>query len=266
MTVTRTGATRIASADAAESPILAVRGIRKAFGGVQALQDVSFEVLPGEIHALVGENGAGKSTLVKILSGAYKPDAGEIELSGQRVTSISPSAARPLGLAVIYQEFNLVPWMSVLDNVFLGREVRNRVGVLDRQAMRTQTVTLFEQLGVRIDPDARVAGLSVAQQQIVEIAKALATSAKVIIMDEPSAVLAGTEVATRALQRLRQPEGFGLPADCVDEGSAEAAPGLPVQPLVHTGWVVAHGDRERPLVGSRAHRFLVPTCARVVGE
>src|ERR671934_152244 len=194
MTATRTGATRMASADAAESPILAVRGIRKAFGGVQALQDVSFEVLPGEIHALVGENGAGKSTLVKILSGAYKPDAGEIELSGQRVTSISPSAARALGLAVIYQEFNLVPWMSVLDNVFLGREVRNRVGVLDRQAMRTQTVTLFEQLGVRIDPDARVAGLSVAQQQIVEIAKALATSAKVIIMDEPSAVLAGTEL------------------------------------------------------------------------
>jgi ABC-type sugar transport system ATPase subunit len=194
MTVTGTGATRIASADAAESPILAVRGMRKAFGGVQALKDVSFEVLPGEIHALMGENGAGKSTLVKILSGAYKPDAGEIELSGQRVASISPGAARALGLSVIYQEFNLVPWMSVLDNVFLGRELHNRVGVLDRQAMRTQTVTLFEQLGVRIDPDARVAGLSVAQQQIVEIAKALATSAKVIIMDEPSAVLAGTEL------------------------------------------------------------------------
>lgn len=194
MTPTGAASTHVASSDAADAPILAVRGIRKAFGGVQALQDVAFEVFPGEIHALVGENGAGKSTLVKILSGAYKPDDGEIELSGQRATSISPSAAREFGLAVIYQDFNLIPWMSVLDNVFLGRELRNWVGVLDRRAMHTQTVTLFEQLGVRLDPDARVAGLSVAQQQIVEIAKALATKAKVIIMDEPSAVLAGTEL------------------------------------------------------------------------
>jgi ABC-type sugar transport system ATPase subunit len=173
---------------------LVLRGVSKAFAGVRALDDVSFDVRAGEVHALVGENGAGKSTLVKILAGAYLPDSGEIVVEDHVHAALNPRRSQQLGIAVIHQELNLLPDMSVLDNVFIGRELRRRSGSLDRAAMRRLAEATLGRLAVRLDLDAPVSDLSVAQRQLVEIAKSLVFDAKVIVMDEPSAVLAGREL------------------------------------------------------------------------
>lgn len=175
----------------AVAPLIEVRGITKAFPGVVAVNDVSLDIHAGEIHAFVGENGAGKSTLGKMLSGALRPDGGEIAVDGVVRDHLAADEARRLGIVAVYQELSLVPWMTVEANVFLGRELRGRVGRLDRPAMRRRTVDLMERLGVSIDPSSRISGLSVAQRQLVEIARALCFEARLIIMDEPSAVLGG---------------------------------------------------------------------------
>ena len=189
----------IASAPTADSPndarrpMLRMTGVDKSFPGVRALASVGLEVFPGECLALMGENGAGKSTLMKILSGVYSPDAGQIEIDGQQVTLTSPSQAQQLGISIIYQEFNLFPNLSVEENVFIGREP-SRSGVVARGDLRRRTRELLGQLGVSLDPTAMVRDLSVAQQQMVEIAKALSYNARIVIMDEPTSALSDTEV------------------------------------------------------------------------
>ncbi len=176
------------------APVIEMRGIGKRFPGVVALDGVSFACQAGEVHALVGENGAGKSTLIKILSGVYQPDEGETLVEGRAVHFHHPVDAIGAGISVIYQEFSLLPERSVAQNIFLGRE-RTRSGLLDNRAMRAETRRVLDMFaaGRRIDPDTLVADLDIASQQMVEIAKAIALEAKVLVMDEPTAALNETE-------------------------------------------------------------------------
>jgi inositol transport system ATP-binding protein len=174
--------------------LLDVRGVSKQFPGVKALDGVELRVRFGEVHALLGENGAGKSTLLKILSGALRADCGEAKLDGVRLDpSDTPRARQRLGLNTIYQEFNLLPYMSLAENLYLGREP-TRFGLIDWDAMYGNARTLLASLGLNVDPRQEVRYLSVAQQQMVEIARAVAQQAKLIIMDEPTAALSGREV------------------------------------------------------------------------
>lgn len=176
------------------APVLRATGLTKAFFGVTVLNDVSLELFPGQVHGLVGENGAGKSTLMKILAGVYQRDGGTVELGGTAVNFSHPVQAMDAGLATVFQEFNLLPERTVAQNVFIGREPR-RGGFVDQRAMVRRTAELLADLGIDfIDPTTRVVRLSVAEQQIVEIVKALSRDAKVISMDEPTAALAGHEV------------------------------------------------------------------------
>ncbi|SEU37376.1 sugar ABC transporter ATP-binding protein [Nonomuraea wenchangensis] len=177
-----------------DTPVLSLLQVSKAFGAVRAVREVSLELRAGEAHALAGENGAGKSTLVKILSGVHRPDSGRILLDGQPVEFAGPADAQRAGVAVIYQEPTLFPDLSVMENIFMGRQPRARLG-LDRRAMRAATAELFGRLGVHLDPDRPARGLSIADQQLVEIAKALSRQARVLVMDEPTAALSGQEVA-----------------------------------------------------------------------
>ncbi len=179
--------------------VLRMEGISKAFPGVQALDNVDFEVAAGEVVALVGENGAGKSTLMKILAGAYKKDAGRIFLEGKEVEIESPLHAQQLGIATIYQEFNLTRNQTAAANIFMTREPRLKgllgaLGLVDRRRMEAEAQQVLDRIGARISAAARVSDLSVAQQQQVEIAKALAVAARIIIMDEPTAALGESEV------------------------------------------------------------------------
>jgi ABC-type sugar transport system ATPase subunit len=182
---------------------LAAHGLSKQYGGVTVLHEVDLEVESGEIRALVGENGAGKSTVIKILSGAVVPDAGSVHLDGERLPSGRPLAIRHRGLSIVYQEFTLVPDLTVAGNVFLGRE--EGTPLLRSAAMHARAQQLLDELGVHVDAGAPVRGLSVAHQQMVEIARALATEARVLILDEPTATLSGNEVATlmAVLRRLK---------------------------------------------------------------
>ncbi|RMD96150.1 MAG: sugar ABC transporter ATP-binding protein, partial [Calditrichaeota bacterium] len=163
-------------------PLLLARDICKKFPGVVALDHVSFELRPGEVHVLLGENGAGKSTLVKIFSGALHRDAGEIFLDGEPVALKSPAQAQQAGISAIYQEFNLVPYLSAMENIFLAHEPRKAPGIIDRKAMQQQAVKLLAELGAHFDPGQTVNRLSVAEQQMVEIAKALSLNARIFIM------------------------------------------------------------------------------------
>jgi len=176
-------------------PTMEVQHISKRFPGVVALDDVSLQFFPGETHAVVGENGAGKSTLMKIMSGAYTPDSGTMYLSGEKVSFSHPRQAQVKGVSIIYQEFNLLPERTVAHNIFLARE-SSRMGTLDIRKMNKDAVEVLKELGVEnmISPTALVSSLSVAEQQLVEIAKAISFKAKVLIMDEPTAALTYTEV------------------------------------------------------------------------
>lgn len=174
-------------------PLLRMTGIDKSFPGVHALAGVDIEVFPGECVALIGENGAGKSTLMKILSGVYQPDGGAIVFGGEHVTLHSPRQAQDLGISIIYQEFNLMPNMTVAENVFIGREPTSG-GFVSRRQMESETRTLLHALGVTLDPRTIVRDLSVAEQQMVEIAKALSYNARLVIMDEPTSALTDREV------------------------------------------------------------------------
>jgi len=174
-------------------PLLRMSMIRKKFPGVLALDDAGLEVLPGEIHALLGENGAGKSTLIKILAGAQQPDSGTIELGGENVVMVSPHDAQRRGIATIYQEFTLAPNMTIAENVFIGREPGGGVFV-DWREMAAETHAITKRLGLELQPMSVVRGLSVAEQQMVEIARALSMKSRLIVMDEPTSALSSAEV------------------------------------------------------------------------
>ena len=178
-----------------DATLLRMRGIRKTFPGVVALDGVDFDLRRGEVHVLLGENGAGKSTLMKILSGACARDGGEIALDGREVSLDSPREAQGFGISTIYQEFNLVPQLPAADNIYLGREPLRAAGALiDRRAVLQGARALLEGLGTNIDPATPVQALGVAEQQMVEIAKALSIRARILIMDEPTSALTASEI------------------------------------------------------------------------
>ena len=187
------------------TPLLRMSGISKSFPGVRALESVNFEVGEAEIHAFLGENGAGKSTLLKILSGAQSQDSGSIFFNGSSVNFASPRAAQMAGIVTIYQEFTLAPDMTIAENVFIGREPGSRLFV-SRRALEQQTQALMERIGLDRSPNALVRDLSVAEQQMVEIARAISMKSRLIVMDEPTSALSRTEVQKlfeiiRALKR-----------------------------------------------------------------
>ena len=192
--------------------LVQMEGISKAFPGVQALENAHFELRAGEVHALVGENGAGKSTLMKVLTGIYRADAGSILYKGEPVVVPDPRAGRDLGISMIHQELVLAPHLTVAENIYMGREPRGRLGfTIDSKEQVRQTSELIERLGLKLEPTARVMDLKVAQQQMVEIAKALSLDASVLIMDEPTAALTETEIDElfRIIRALRE-QGKGI--------------------------------------------------------
>jgi len=187
-----------------------MEGIEKTFPGVRALEDVGLELERGEVLALVGENGAGKSTLIKVLAGAHRPDAGHVLIDGEPADLSSPSRAREAGIGVIHQELLLVPFLTVTENIFLGCEM-TRSGIIDREAERARVRALFDKIGLPMDPTALCHTLSVAERQAVEIAKALATDARILVMDEPTATLSPREVERLfAIIRDLKRQGIGI--------------------------------------------------------
>ncbi len=205
-------------------------GVSKAFAATQALTDVSLDLRAGEIHALVGENGAGKSTLVKILAGVYQPDTGTIRVNGEPTAIAGPAQARALGIAVVHQEPRLFPDLSVAENVYIGHAPAGPLRTVDWGEMRSQAKALFRQLDVRFDVQAPVRGLSMADQQLIEIAKALSVDAGLLILDEPTASLSAHEVDAAVHDRAR-------PAGPRRRGAVrQPSPGRGVRP-------VRHGDR-----------------------
>ncbi|MFK0333997.1 sugar ABC transporter ATP-binding protein [Rhizobium sp. NPDC090275] len=174
--------------------MLELTGIRKSFGAIEVLRDVDLSLKPGEVHALLGENGAGKSTLTKILCGILKPSAGTVHLDGVEQNFGSYNDAIAAGIGVVFQEFSLIPWLNAVENIFLAREETSWLGLLDRKAMRERASELMRKLAVDIDLDVPVNRLSVAEQQFVEIAKALALDARILVLDEPTATLTPAEV------------------------------------------------------------------------
>ena len=202
---------------AAERLILDMRGIGKRFPGVVALDDVDFSVRPGEVHVLLGENGAGKSTMIKIISGVVEKDTGEMEFEGEVIERCSPALTRELGISVIHQELSLVRLMDVKSNLFLGRDLRSRnrllgrLGVRDEAAMGRRCREIFTELGIDIDPNAGVLHLSLSDMQFLEIAKAVAFDAKVILMDEPTSSLGPgeKEALFEVIERLTE-RGIGV--------------------------------------------------------
>jgi ABC-type sugar transport system ATPase subunit len=188
-----------------DHPLIEMRGIVKRYPGVIALRDVSLAVEPGEVMALVGENGAGKSTLLKILAGAERADDGVIEVSGEPIQAISPRESQARGIAVIYQELNLANDLSVAENIYVGRELKTRLGTIDFRAMERGAGELLATLGISISPAEIVGNLNIALRQMVEIAKALLVDARVVVMDEPTSSLTKEEVDTllRLVRQLR---------------------------------------------------------------
>lgn len=193
------------------TPVLELRAVSKSFGAVAALRSGSVVLHANSIHALVGENGAGKSTLVKIIAGVHKRDAGSFLVEGKAVDFKSTAESKAAGIAVIYQEPTLFPDLSITENIFMGRQPVGRFGRIDRLAMRVETRALIKRLGVRIDPDRITRGLSIADQQIIEIAKAISLNTKVLVMDEPTAALSGVEVDRLfAIARSLRDEGRSI--------------------------------------------------------
>ncbi|MBN2045318.1 MAG: sugar ABC transporter ATP-binding protein, partial [Anaerolineales bacterium] len=178
-----------------KEPLLIVKKITKKFPGVVALDDVTVDFYPGEVHAVVGENGAGKSTLMKVIAGAYQQDQGEVIFGGVKAEFSHPQEAQQQGIAIIYQEFNLLPERTVAQNIFLGREP-SRFGIVNQRELNNMALGVLKEIGVDsiISPTAMTSSLSVAELQLVEIAKAVSLDAKIIIMDEPTASLTSTEV------------------------------------------------------------------------
>ncbi len=192
------------------TPLLEMRGIEKSFPGVRALRGVDLRLHEGEVLALLGENGAGKSTLIKVLGGAYQPDAGQVLIKGEPVTFLSPADAQHAGIGVIYQEFNLIPGLTACENIFLGRE-HTFFGAIRRREEEERAQALFDRTGVKVDLRARCDALPVAHQQVVEIAKALSLDARILVMDEPTATLTPREVASlHAIIQDLKSQGIGI--------------------------------------------------------
>ena len=191
--------------------ILEVRGVTKGFPGVLALDDVSFGLGTGEVHALVGENGAGKSTLIKVVTGVHRPDEGEIFFAGERVSFASPREAQEAGISTIYQDTNLVSLRSVAQNIFLGREPRNRFGLTDTARMKREAEELLGRYGIEADVTVPVRSLGVGVQQMVAVAKAVSLDVRLVIMDEPTSSLEAREVETLfgVIRQLRE-DGVGV--------------------------------------------------------
>ncbi|MTH66189.1 sugar ABC transporter ATP-binding protein [Paracoccus shanxieyensis] len=191
--------------------LVRMQGIQKRFPGVHALKSVDFDLRRAEVHALMGENGAGKSTLMKILSGVYQPDEGQILIDGAAATLPNPAAAQALGIGIIHQELALMPDLSVAQNIWIGREPRLSFGRIDEARQNADTAALFHAMNIRMDPRAPVGGLTIARQQMVEIAKALSHRSRVLIMDEPTAALNDAEIAElfTIIRKLRD-EGVGI--------------------------------------------------------
>ena len=185
--------------------IFEMRGISKSFGATRALHDVQLPIRSHEVHAIMGENGAGKSTLMKILSGVYTPDSGEILLDGKPIKIANPAAARDLGINLIYQELSVAPHMTVAQNVFMGSEPRGRFGTVDERAMNRRTSEMLRNLGARFSATTLAKNLSIAEQQQVEIGRALIHEGRILIMDEPTAALSDreTEQLFRIIEQLR---------------------------------------------------------------
>jgi len=195
-----------------DNTLVSLRGLCKSFAGVQALDKVAFDLRAGEVHALMGENGAGKSTLMKVLAGIHASDAGEVEIEGRPVVIASPRHAQALGIGIVHQELNLMRHLSVAQNIYIGREPRRGLGLfLDEERLNADARRLFERLNLELDPRTPVGDLTVARQQMVEIAKALSFDSKVLIMDEPTAALNAQEVADlfRVVRQLRA-QGVGI--------------------------------------------------------
>jgi ribose transport system ATP-binding protein len=208
------------ASDQTPRPVLEMRGISKTFPGVRALQEVSLTLYPGEVHALMGENGAGKSTLMKILSGAYAADpGGEIRINGEVVSIDSPLSAKALGVAVIYQELSLCPSLTVAENIYLGRELAHG-GQVDRRAMAAACAGILERLGASFGPRTVVSALSIAERQLVEIARAIHTQARILVMDEPTTPLSSRET-DRLFELIRQLRAEGLAIVYVSHRMAE---------------------------------------------
>jgi len=195
----------VATAGSPPTCLLRMSAITKRFPGVLALDDVNFEVYAGEIHALIGENGAGKSTLIKILSGAYQADSGELIFANQRISQPTPAGMQRIGVSVIYQELNLIPHLSVARNIFLGHEPQTVRGVIDFRTMHQRSRELLNLLGIDLPPRKPVAELGIAARQLVEVAKALSRRVRLLIMDEPTAPLSEQEIANLfdVVRRLR---------------------------------------------------------------
>src|ERR671926_1019690 len=189
----------------ATEPVLRLEHADKSFGAIRALEDGDIQLYAGEAHALVGENGAGKSTLVKILAGVHRPDAGRLLIDGEEAIFDNAKQSQAAGIAIIFQEPTLFPDLSVAENIFVGVQPLKRFRRIDRRRMRREASAVFDQLGVRLDPDRLARGLSIADQQLVEIAKALTSNARVIVMDEPTAALTTNEVEQlfRIVETLR---------------------------------------------------------------
>ncbi len=185
--------------------IIEMKNIEKSFGANHVLKDVSITLSPGKIHALMGENGAGKSTLMNILTGLHQKNSGEILIDGQKRSFSSPKEAEEFGISFIHQEMNTLNTMTVLDNLFINREIRNKLGFLDFNKMKARAKEVFDQLGIQIPLDQEAGELSVGQQQMIEITKALMTDAQVLIMDEPTAALSDKEIQTlfKIIERLK---------------------------------------------------------------
>src|SRR5690606_35674607 len=189
-----TAAPQFAPLGAEAIPMLTMTGISKSFPGVKALEDISLELYPGQVTALVGENGAGKSTLVKILTGIYQPDAGEIVLDGQKVNFASAHSALEHGITAIHQETVLFDELSVAENIFLGHAPRTRLGLGDWKTLRAEAEDILKSMGAPIDPRARLKDLSIANKHLVAVARAMSIEAQIVIMDEPTAALSHKEI------------------------------------------------------------------------
>jgi len=188
--------------------ILELKDVSKSFSGVQVLHNINIEVEKGEVHVLLGENGAGKSTIIKIITGAYEKDIGELIWKGNPLEVTKPSDSIDAGIGTIYQELNLIPELSIMENIFLGHEKKtgSKFSLLDRSTMKKEAKVLMERLGQNVDPDELVQNLGVGQQQLVEIAKALSLNCELIIMDEPTSSLSEREAKQLliTIERLRE--------------------------------------------------------------
>jgi ribose transport system ATP-binding protein len=224
-------------------PVLHMEGITKSFAGVPVLKGINFSVARGEVHGLLGENGAGKSTFLKIMSGAYHKDAGTISVDSTSVELRDPGHARDLGIALIHQELSLLPHLSIAENIFLGRLPRRRGApwLIDWNAARARSVELLEPLGLKVDPRRPVSTLKVADQQLVEIAKALSINAKVVAMDEPTATLSDAEIA-HLFEQIRSLTAAGVAVIYVSHRLVEVGQICDRATVMRDGQVVATVD------------------------